>query len=285
MKTQQSLPDLPRSFKGRYPFRLATTSFIYPETWGPNVRRLGPYLDEIELLILDKGAENYPSEAEINTLADVSQEMKITYDIHLPMDIDLGHATTARRQEAIDVIRRLVDLTRPLPVSVHVLHVLWTDASPGTALFQDRNIAPWRDRVRDSFEKLITGGIDSRLLALETLENYPLSWLDPVIFDLDLSVCLDFGHLWLSGINPMDYYRTYRNQTRILHLHGVEKQKDHQSLLCLDPVQRKTVSRILGDFSGVVSLELFSLTSLIPSLTALEEIYGEPTGHPGNVDE
>ena len=41
---------LSKSYKGRFPFTLATTSFIYPDDYVPNVRRLGPYLDEIELL-------------------------------------------------------------------------------------------------------------------------------------------------------------------------------------------------------------------------------------------
>ncbi len=279
MKAQQSLPDLPRSFKGRYPFRLATTSFIYPDTWVPNVRRLGPYLDEIELLILDKGSENYPSAMEIKALAELSREMDVTYNIHLPMDIDLGHTAALRRQEAVEVVCQLVDLTLPLPVSVHVLHARWTEATPDNAHFQPSHVESWQDRVRDSFEKIIATGIDSKLLAVETLENYPLSWLDPVIFDLDLSVCLDVGHIWLAGLNPADHYQTYREQTRILHLHGIHGQKDHRALTFLNPVQRQIIGQILDDFCGVVSLELFSLTPLTQSFTALEEIYDRRADH------
>ena len=36
-------PQLPTSFKHRFPFTLASTSFVYPDDYVPNVRRLGPY--------------------------------------------------------------------------------------------------------------------------------------------------------------------------------------------------------------------------------------------------
>jgi len=41
---------LPKSYKHAYPFKLGTTSFIYPDGYVPNVKMLGPYMDEIELL-------------------------------------------------------------------------------------------------------------------------------------------------------------------------------------------------------------------------------------------
>jgi sugar phosphate isomerase/epimerase len=274
MKANSSPPTaiakLTKSYKGRYPFCLATTSFIYPDTWAANARHLGPYVDEIELLLLKSGSPNYPSKKEIKELAHLADDLALTYNIHLPMDIYLGHKTALEREKAVDQVRQVIDLTGLLPVSIYEIHAAWSQKSS-----DQKTIDSWQDRTRCSFEKIISDGIPAASLAVETLEDYPLNWLDAVIFDLGLSVCLDFGHLWLSGQDPLTQYHLYQNQTRILHLHGIENGKDHQSLERLKSDQKKIVSQILKNFRGVVSLEVFSLEDLIPSLFALERIYGE----------
>jgi sugar phosphate isomerase/epimerase len=270
MKEHMPLTDFSRSYKKHYPFSLATTSFIYPDTWAANVRRLGPYVDEIELLILESGTENYPTPAQIKELKDLADEMALTYNIHLPMDIFLGHTTKSQRDRAVEVVRQVVELTADLPVSVQVLHAVWQEDRTDT-----KSVTEWQNRVGESFEKLIAGGIEASFMAVETLENYPLNRLDPVIFDLNLSICLDLGHLWLAGLDPLSQYFTYRHRTRILHLHGIRDGKDHKSLAYLDSAQCKIVRRILSDFRGVVSLELFDLKELAPSLPALETICRE----------
>ena len=57
---------MPTSLKRRFPFRLATTSFIHPAGYTVNVRRLAPLVDEIELLFLER--DHLPSVNEINEL-------------------------------------------------------------------------------------------------------------------------------------------------------------------------------------------------------------------------
>ena len=48
-----SYPVLENSYKGQYPFRLGTTSFIYPAGYADNVTLIGPCVDEIELLFFE----------------------------------------------------------------------------------------------------------------------------------------------------------------------------------------------------------------------------------------
>ena len=51
-------------YKGRYPFRLAATSFVYPADYDVNVARLGRFVDEIELLFFEiRNADSLPSPA------------------------------------------------------------------------------------------------------------------------------------------------------------------------------------------------------------------------------
>ncbi len=60
------LPDL----KGRFPFRLGTTSYIIPDAIFPNVRFLAPLVDEIELVLFESGRDdNLPSGEDISALA------------------------------------------------------------------------------------------------------------------------------------------------------------------------------------------------------------------------
>ncbi|MGD9210606.1 MAG: cobamide remodeling phosphodiesterase CbiR [Desulfobacteraceae bacterium] len=266
MKLQSSSDSIKRSYKNFYPFRLATTSFIYQDTWVPNVRRLGPYLDEVELLLFDKGIDNYPTPFEIRELARSANEMNFTYNIHQPIDIYLGHKDTLERKSAVDTVKEIFDLTSQLPVSTHIIHVVWLEDNSDKTI-----MAKWCERVRESFESLIASGIPSSAIAVETLD-YPINWLDQIISDLNLSVCLDLGHLWLANEDPLAIYNTYKEQTSVLHLHGVEQEKDHLSLTKLDKNRRNTVKQILSDFKGIVSLEVFSFKALESSLTTLETI-------------
>ena len=57
-----SFPALKRGF----PFRLATTSYIFPAEILPNIRCLGRYFDEVELVLFESGQEdNLPTPGEI----------------------------------------------------------------------------------------------------------------------------------------------------------------------------------------------------------------------------
>jgi len=58
-------PSLPKSYKGLYPFKIGTTSFIYPAGYAQNVKMLGPYVDEIELLLFEGAPDSLPSTQEI----------------------------------------------------------------------------------------------------------------------------------------------------------------------------------------------------------------------------
>ena len=49
-QTKKIYPSLTKSYKGFYPFKLATTSFIYPDDYMPNVKMLGSFFDEIVFL-------------------------------------------------------------------------------------------------------------------------------------------------------------------------------------------------------------------------------------------
>ena len=87
--------DAARAVEWLYPFRLATTSFIYPDDYVPNVRLLGAFVDEIELLVFESDA--LPSEHTVRELASLSREQAVGYNVHLPLDVSIGHGDSHRR--------------------------------------------------------------------------------------------------------------------------------------------------------------------------------------------
>ena len=88
--------------------------------------------------------------------------------------------------------------------------------------------------------------------------------------DFNLSVCIDVGHLMLYGFDPEAVFNKYKKRTPILHLHGVDDHQDHLPLDRLTKANAKTVIKMLKQFEGVVSLEIFSFDHLKASLNFLE---------------
>ena len=73
-------PSLEKSYKKAFPFKIACPSYIYPAAIIPNVRALGPFVDEIELILFEGNPENLPTEKEIDVLETLAEHFDITFD-------------------------------------------------------------------------------------------------------------------------------------------------------------------------------------------------------------
>ncbi|MBF0573787.1 MAG: sugar phosphate isomerase/epimerase [Desulfamplus sp.] len=120
----------------KFPFRLAATSFIYPDKIIPNVMKLGSFFDEIELLLFEskpfivkdningsKIVEVLPSKEEIKELGELSKKFDLTYNIHLPVDISLTDSSKSVRLESIETVKKVVALCEPLNPTTYTLHL------------------------------------------------------------------------------------------------------------------------------------------------------------------
>ncbi len=109
-------------------------------------------------------------------------------------------------------------------------------------------------------------------LAVENLEGYPLDFIDPVLTRAPVSRCLDVGHLWLEGHDPLPFLRAHLPHARVVHLHGVGD-RDHQSLANVEKDDLQAVLKLLEEerFDGVLTLEVFNREDLETSLVALRE--------------
>lgn len=240
---------------------------MYPDSWAENARMLAPFVDEIELLFFESRTDDcLPSRGEIDALLRIAKEFSLGYNVHLPTDISLAASDKVRQTEALDAIRRVFDLAGRLAPSSWTLHIPCDISKP-----TDADVTRWQARARTVLEKLLDEGMPSRLLAIENLD-YTFDRVRDLILDLDLSICMDVGHLLLRGQDIAAFYRENAGRIAVLHLHAVHEGKDHLPLTNLSKSDGMAVVKILGDFSATLSLEVFSYNYLKASLEWIEQI-------------
>ena len=260
-------PFLSKSYKHVYPFKLCTTSYIYPDHIIPNVKMLAPYFDEIELLLFESNINRLPTIQQIRELVLLAEQFDLTYNIHLPIDISISDSNASVRRNAVDTLKRIISLTSYLSPSTYTLHISYDDDS------RDRkSVNRWQDLVCKSVDELLDNGIQGQTISIETLE-YPFEWLEKTIKVFKLSACIDIGHLLANGFDVKKVFDKHSSNTSIVHLHGVENKKDHVSLNRLPLEQMNQIIGILKRYYGVVSIEVFSFDNLSTSLTFLEKYW------------
>ncbi|MDL2124177.1 MAG: TIM barrel protein [Deltaproteobacteria bacterium] len=260
-------PFISKSYKHAYPFKIGTTSYIYPDHIIPNVKMLAPYFDEIELLLFESRFDSLPTMQQITELALLAEQYDLSYNVHLPIDISLTDSNPLARSKSVNVIKRICDLTYVLTPSTYTLHLPCDETS-----FDGDGLKIWHDFAADGIEKLIATGIKSQAISIETLA-YPFEWLEEIIKAFKLSVCIDIGHLLVNGFDVKKVFDKHSSITSIIHLHGVENKKDHVTLNRLSLEQMDQIIGILKRYYGVVSLEVFSFDNLNSSLTFLEKYW------------
>lgn len=253
------------ALKGRYPFRLGTTSYIVPAPIFPNIRFLASLVDEVEIVLFESGRQdNLPAVVEIDEMRRLGEELDLTYNIHLPTGLSLGAADGAERRRACETILRFCDGTRPLGPSAWVLHL-----EEGGMDGPD-SLDGWRERLRTSIRDLVTGGLDRSRTVVENL-GYPLDWIRPLVSEFGLSWCLDVGHLLAGGEDVAGALDVMKGGVEMIHLHGLMDGRDHRSAAALPEETWMTLRPFLEEYRGGLSVEVFSGEDLRTSLLALEE--------------
>jgi len=258
-------PSLSKSYKGVFPFNIGTTSFIYPDDYVPNVKMLGPYMENIELLLFESNhTDAIPSKQVIGELASLAKDFNLTYNVHLPTDISISSRDPQQQSIAVETIVRVVESVAPLFPTTLTLHVPYNEAS-----LDEDDVKSWQERALKNLNKILANGTPGQLISIENLD-YPFEILAPIISELDLGVCLDFGHLIIHKYDIQRFYRRNSDKISIIHLYGVDQNHYHRGLNRLAPEFIDPVLGILKKFKGSVSLEVFSFDSLDASLKFVE---------------
>jgi sugar phosphate isomerase/epimerase len=227
---------------------------------------LGPYFDEIELLLFESlSSAALPSKAVIKELSHLASEHDLTYNIHLPTDVSISAAQPEKRQHAVNTVLSVIDRVAPLCPTAYALHIPYNQKS-----FDTDAVKSWQRRVFKNLEKILAGGMAAESIAVETLD-YRFDLLDGILTELNLSVCLDIGHLIAHGYDLNALFNKYVDITSIIHVHGVTNGCDHLALDKLPDKYKEPVLAILNQFTGSVSLEVFAFDDLKHSLAFLDK--------------
>ena len=273
-----SYAPLAKSYKKMFPFKLSTTSYIYPDHILPNVAMLAPFLDEIELVLFEsEGHDNYPNDTQIKDLMSYCLRQDIAFNIHLPMDISLGDENEEVRARGISVVKGVMERTLRLNPSVYILHFDFLNPPSPPLLkggkggfVQETDIETWRRRLFRSVEEMAQSGIQLNRVAVETLA-YPFEWIEDIVEESGFSICLDIGHILITGQDLRLYLDKYLPKASIIHLHGFQNGIDHLAIDRLPKPALKLIFSHLRSYHGIVSIEVFSLDDLKRSLFTLEE--------------
>lgn len=248
------------------PFRIGTTSYIVPADLLANARFLVDKVQDMQLVLFDVpgGPNNLPDAPTVTALAQLATEHAFTYTVHLLSDLSWEHG----KHPSLAQARQVIELTQALKPWAYVLHldgkaVRAPDTQPGS-------LQQWQaDSVR-ALERVATWVGDPALLVVENLEGYPPDFVQPVVQRTLVSRCVDVGHLWLDGVDPLPHVKSAWPRTRVIHLHGLAE-RDHASLAHMSPAQLDPVIAVLlqEQYTGVLTLEVFGEQDFGSSLTAL----------------
>lgn len=254
-----------------YPFRLGTTSYIIPDDILPNARYLAGKVRDIELILfeVDDGPNNLPSVEVIGELSKIAQDNDMTYTVHLPLDLKLGEHGSERDLSLVKA-KRVINCTHGLNPWAYVLHLDGRSVRTST---DKELIERWQDQSVRALEIVSEWAGSAEKLAVENLETYPLDFIQPVLDRIPVSRCVDVGHLWLDGHDPIPYLQAALPRVRVVHIHGIAE-RDHRSLAFMPQEKVRAVwdELIRSKYEGVLTLEIFSEEDFISSLDVIEKM-------------
>ncbi len=260
--------------RSSFPFRLGTTSYIYPADLVINAHHLAQQVSDMELVLFDTpAASNLPDAATVGALARLSARTAgFTYTVHLPADAGPAENAPLLR----DVIRR----TRPLEPFGYIVHL--SDPTAGTGQVDAPTQAAWLDAVRRGLDELAEAACGYQHLCLENVEGWPPELFHALLDELPISLCIDIGHFWRTRRDPVPYLRAHLPRARVIHLHGCDEAGvDHQGLSATPPERLRPALAELSRFEGVVTLEVFGQPHFRDSRSVLEQTWKDLTNGNG----
>ena len=211
----------------------------------------------------------------IAKLLAVKEELELSYTAHIPLwSVELSTPLDPVRGGAVQAVVDFVEWTRPLEPEVYVLHA----TGPLAAEFYRMDLPPvaktftmrtFQNKARESLEEILAQtGLTSRSLAIETIE-FPFEMTLELAEELDLSICLDIGHVLVGFSGPVglfDALEACLPRLGEVHLHDGPWQgpnlkiaygQDHQPLGAGDLDTGRLLDRLSeADYAGPVIMEL-----------------------------
>ena len=229
----------------------------------PNVKQLTDQIDDIELVLFEVDDQNnLPNSQTINELIRIAAAHDLTYTVHLPLDLKLANDdNTSSIEKALKVISH----TGKLNPYGYIIHVETDEGN------DSKDIDRYVENSLRALSRIADATGSFKHICLENLESQSHYLLQPIVDAIPVSRCIDIGHLWKQGADPVPYLLTWLARTRVVHLHGVTE-RDHTSLSVMPTQSVDDVTTVLFEkFEGVLTLEVFSEHSFNSSLEMLRQ--------------
>lgn len=257
-------------------FKIGTTSFIIPDHIIPNVQKLGPFFDEIELLVFESQPLSVlPTVEDVAVLKELSVRFDLAYNIHLPVDISLSKGSEDEYKTACEILLIVLDRFKPLNPTTHTLHLEMPDEVRAD-LDDEKRLMDWKGQVNSRLDLFLNQVENPKSLSIETL-NYDFAMIETMTRSHQLPICIDIGHGIKYDYDWKTIYHQNRDQVPIVHLHGVDfsqgLNRDHTRLDVLPDRLEKELIGFLTDYTGTVSIEVFNKKNLASSMEWLSKYF------------
>ena len=226
----------------------------------------------------------------IKRLAQLKEESGVTYTVHLPLwSVEPSTPLAPVREGSVRALIDTIQSTLSLEPEVYVLHATGALAAEFyqmrlSDLGKTLILRQFQGNARESIQTILAEtGIQSRQLAVETIE-FPFDLTLELAEALDLSICLDVGHVLVGFSGPLDLFEALERclpRLSEVHLHdgpyqGPERNigygKDHQPLGEGDLDVARLLDRLMeANFTGPVIFEL-TVGQALASLETIRSI-------------
>jgi sugar phosphate isomerase/epimerase len=175
----------------------------------------------------------------IERLAALKEEAGLGYTVHLPLwSVEPSTPLAPVREGSVRALIDVVKVTQRLEPECYVLHATGALAAefyrmnlPGYA--KAFLLRQFQGQARESIQTLLAEtGLESRRLAIETIE-FPLDLTLELAEELDLSVCLDTGHVLVGFSGPIGLFEALElclPRLAEIHLHDGPWQGEAQEI-------------------------------------------------------
>jgi sugar phosphate isomerase/epimerase len=148
----------------------------------------------------------------IEGLAALKEELNLSYTAHIPLwSLEPSTPLGPVREGSVAAVIQFLRAVEPLAPEVYVLHA----TGPLAAEFYRMDLPDlakayllrlFQGKARESIQTILAEtGLASRALAVETVE-FPFDLTLELAQDLDLSVCLDVGHVLVGFSGPITLF-------------------------------------------------------------------------------
>jgi sugar phosphate isomerase/epimerase len=230
------------------------------------------------------------SPATVERLGDLRAETGVTYTVHLPLwSLEPSTPLAPVREGSVQVATEMIRATRSLAPECYVLHATGAlaaefyrmdlpDLAKGFLLRQ------FQGHARQSIQTILEETeLPSRQLAIETIE-FPFDLTLELAEELDLSLCLDTGHVLVGFSGPVSLAEALERclpRLAEVHLHDAPEQgpggaivygQDHQPLGTGDLQVGAFLDRLAeAQFNGPLIFEL-TVEEALASLEVIRKV-------------